>query len=80
MKELSIDLSWELTCPSLSLCEHSNAHIIRYNNEFELKEGAAPGWGGVGEKSNPEQALAAAISSCHVMTFLALAARVDGQS
>jgi organic hydroperoxide reductase OsmC/OhrA len=38
---------------------------------------AAPDWGGDAENTNPEQALAAAVSSCHMMTFLALAAKAD---
>ena len=36
---------------------------------------AAPDWGGDPAHTNPEQALAAALSSCHMMTFLALCAK-----
>ena len=36
---------------------------------------AAPDWGGDIANTNPEQALAASISSCHMMTFLALASK-----
>lgn len=53
----------------------SNAHEVIYNQQFQLKADAAPDWGGNAEYTNPEQALAAAVSSCHLMTFLALAAK-----
>ena len=36
---------------------------------------AAPDWGGDPERTNPEQALASALSSCQMMTFLALSAK-----
>jgi len=35
----------------------------------------APDWGGSANNTNPEQALVASLSSCHMMTFLALAAK-----
>ena len=37
---------------------------------------SAPGWHGSELNSNPEQTLAASLSSCHMMTFLALAAKM----
>ncbi len=75
MSGLSIDLSWQRTSPDLLAGAYSNAHTITYNDRFELKADAAPDWGGDVANTNPEQALAAAVSSCHMMTFLALAAK-----
>ncbi|MDX1738955.1 MAG: OsmC family protein [Alphaproteobacteria bacterium] len=75
MSDLSIETSWERSEPSLEFNKFSNAHTVRYNNHFELDVDAAPDWGGDPENTNPEQALAAALSSCHMMTFLALAAK-----
>lgn len=75
MSGLSIDLSWERTSPDLRPGTYSNAHRITYNDRFELEADAAPDWGGDAARANPEQALAAAVSSCHMMTFLALAAK-----
>jgi len=48
---------------------------VRYNSSNEVQVDAAPDWGGEPENTNPEQALAAAMSSCHMMTFLALCAK-----
>ncbi|MEQ8665911.1 MAG: OsmC family protein [Rhodospirillales bacterium] len=75
MPDLSIDLNWERTSPELRAGEYSNAHTVRFNDAFELVADAAPDWGGDAANTNPEQALAAAMSSCHMMTFLALAAK-----
>ena len=38
---------------------------------------SAPDWRGSELNSNPEQTLAASLSSCHMMTFLALAAKMS---
>ena len=75
MSELSVDLSWQRTSPTLATGQYSNAHEIRYNEGHALPADAAPDWGGDPAHTNPEQALAAALSSCHMMTFLALAAK-----
>lgn len=75
MSELSIDLNWQRSEPDLQPGKYSNAHNLRYNDRYEQQADAAPGWGGDPENTNPEQALAAALSSCHMMTFLSLAAK-----
>jgi organic hydroperoxide reductase OsmC/OhrA len=76
MSELSVDIVWNRTTEELLPGKFSNAHDVNYNKQFQLKADAAPDWGGNAEYTNPEQALAAALSSCHLMTFLALAAKV----
>ncbi len=75
MSELSIELSWQRSELDLRPGRYSNAHNVRYNDNYEQQADAAPAWGGDPGKTNPEQALAAALSSCHMMTFLALAAK-----
>ena len=77
MSELSIDLHWERAEPDLQAGRYSNAHSVHYNDSYDLRMDAAPGWGGDAENANPEQALAAALSSCHMMTFLALATKAN---
>ena len=77
MSELSIDLHWERAEPDLQSGRYSNAHTVHYNDTYDLPMDAAPDWGGDAENTNPEQALAAALSSCHMMTFLALAAKAN---
>lgn len=75
MAALSIQLHWQRTEPALQMGKYSNAHTVHYGNRYDLPVDAAPDWGGDPENTNPEQALTAALSSCHMMTFLALAAK-----
>jgi organic hydroperoxide reductase OsmC/OhrA len=75
MSNLSIELRWHRSEPEFRSGKFSNAHTVRYNDSHEVRADAAPDWGGDPENTNPEQALAAAVSSCHMMTFLALAAK-----
>ena len=75
MSDLAIELHWQRIEPDFAPGKYSAAHLVRYNNTHEVQCDAAPDWGGGLENTNPEQALAAAMSSCHMMTFLALAAK-----
>ncbi len=76
MSELSINLSWRRNESELIPGKFSSEHDISYNDHFKVKADTAPDWGGSAENTNPEQALAASLSSCHMMTFLALAAKI----
>ena len=75
MSELSITLQWSLGDGEMVQGKYSNSHEIFYNDSFKLMADAAPDWGGDSANTNPEQALAASVSSCHMMTFLALAVK-----
>ena len=76
MKNLSIELNWALRNGELNFGKYSTDHKIKINDEILLNAGSAAEYGGSPNNLNPEQALAAAISSCHMMTFLALAAKM----
>lgn len=75
MSDLSIQLHWHRTTPALKPGSYSAEHTVQYNDRFDVQADAAPDWGGDPANTNPEQALASALSSCHMMTFLALAAK-----
>ena len=75
MSDLAIDLHWQRREPALKPGAYSNAHVLHYKGGHEVIADAAPDWGGEAGNTNPEQALAAALSSCHMMTFLALCAK-----
>lgn len=75
MSELSIQLHWHRTTPELKPGAYSAEHTVIYTNSYDVQVDAAPDWGGDPANTNPEQALASALSSCHMMTFLALAAK-----
>ena len=76
MSELSIKLNWKRKEEELSPGKFSSEHEVSYNDHFIVKADTAPDWGGSAENTNPEQALAASLSSCHMMTFLALSAKI----
>ena len=76
MQNLSIELNWALGNGELNYRKYSTDHKIKINDEILLNAGSAAEYGGSPNNLNPEQALAAAISSCHMMTFLALAAKM----
>jgi organic hydroperoxide reductase OsmC/OhrA len=76
MSNLAIELHWQRAEPALQPGKYSAEHTVRYNSSHEVQVDAAPDWGGKPESTNPEQALASALSSCHMMTFLALSAKV----
>ena len=75
MNELSINIEWNLQEESLKPETFSKNHKI-YINDNIFNAGSAPEYGGKENEINPEQSLAASISSCHMMTFLALAAKM----
>ena len=75
MENLSIELNWLLESGNLQDGKYNTDHKIKINNEILVNASAASEYGGNPNNLNPEQALAAAISSCHMMTFLALAAK-----
>tara|TARA_B100000963_G_C22295892_1_gene523448 strand:- start:198 stop:647 length:450 start_codon:yes stop_codon:yes gene_type:complete len=76
MSVISIDLSWTINGDQLISGKYSNQHDISFTPNIKVKGDSAPDWNGSIHNVNPEQSLAASISSCHMMTFLALAAKM----
>jgi hypothetical protein len=76
MSDLSIQLHWRRTEPELQPGKYSSEHTVQFNGNHEFQADSAPDWGGDANNTNPEQALASALSNCHMMTFLALVRRV----
>ena len=76
MEELSINLNWDLGGKDFEPGKYSPDHMIFVNDDISMPSSAAPDYGGNKNSLNPEQGLAASISSCHMMTFLALAAKM----
>ena len=77
MTKISINLTWKLNNGKLTPGNYSNKHEIKFNDKISINGDAAPDWRGDKQNSNPEQTLAASLSSCHMMTFLALAAKMN---
>ena len=77
MTKISIDLSWKLGGGKMTPGNYSNQHQITFTPNIKITGDSAPDWRGNELNSNPEQTLAASLSSCHMMTFLALAAKMN---
>ena len=75
MSDLSIQLRWERAESDFQPGTYSGSHVVTFNDGTSLGVDAAPDWGGDANQTNPEQALASALSSCQMLTFLALAAK-----
>ena len=76
MSKISIDLIWKLENGDMSPGKYSNQHEITFTPNTKIIADSAPDWRGNKLNTNPEQTLAASLSSCHMMTFLALAAKM----
>lgn len=75
MSELAIEINWKRQEDQLVYGEYSRVHEVIYNETLTVLADTAPDYGGDVSHTNPEQTLAAALSSCHMMTFLALSAK-----
>ena len=76
MSKISVDIIWNIGSGDLSSGIYSNKHENKFNSKIALPGDSAPDWKGDPNNTNPEQTLAASLSSCHMMTFLALAAKM----
>tara|TARA_B100000579_G_scaffold205104_1_gene167633 strand:+ start:287 stop:733 length:447 start_codon:yes stop_codon:yes gene_type:complete len=72
----SIEIIWDLGDQELSPGKYLTDHKVILNENLTIDGGSSPDYGGSVSNINPEQKLAAAISSCFMMTFLALAAKM----
>ena len=72
----SIELEWKLGNNKLEFGKYLTDHKVILNENVSIEAGSSPDYGGSDKNINPEQKLAAAVSSCFMMTFLALAAKM----
>ena len=75
MSEHKIRLSWHRTGGDFSPRGYNRNHVVRFEGGQRTMFSAAPCLGGDPAWVDPEEALVAALSSCHMMTFLGAAAR-----
>ena len=76
MAEHRIALNWEKGDAPFSYETYPRNHTISFKNGLEtLTASSAPAYKGDGGKADPEDLLVAALSSCHMLSFLAIAAK-----
>ena len=75
MSEHRTLIRWKRGDAPFSYETYDRTHRWVFAGGTELDASAAPEYRGRAELPNPEEALVAALSSCHMLTFLAIAAR-----
>jgi organic hydroperoxide reductase OsmC/OhrA len=74
MSEHRAVVKWSRTSADFTYMSYNRDHTWRMG-QTDVPASAAPAYRGDAAKVNPEDALVAALSSCHMLTFLAIAAK-----
>ncbi len=74
MPEHKIKLSWHRTGSEFAPLSYNRNHVIGFKGGQRVLFSAAPENGGDPAWADPEEALVASVSSCHMLAFLAAAA------
>ncbi|HEX4636313.1 MAG TPA: OsmC family protein [Rhizomicrobium sp.] len=76
MAEHHIQLTWEKGAAPFTYDAYPRNHTIAFKNGQEtVIASASPNYKGDAGKTDPEDLLVAALSSCHMLSFLAIAAK-----
>ncbi len=75
MSEHRATVQWRQTGGSFDYDSYSRNHSWSFANGTSIEASAAPDFRGDDTRIDPEEAFVAAVSSCHMLTFLAIAAR-----
>ena len=73
MSEHKVYLSWKNEGNDFSYKTYDRTHQMKFEGGTLIKASAAPDYLGKAELVNPEEAFAASLASCHMLTFLAIA-------
>ncbi|MBN1758870.1 MAG: OsmC family protein [Chitinispirillaceae bacterium] len=75
MSEHVVTLNWTLQTESFDYEAYNRTHSIDFEGHNRLCASAAPDFHGDPSCVNPEQSFVAALASCHMLTFLAIASK-----
>ncbi|MEA3213438.1 MAG: hypothetical protein QOE70_6495 [Chthoniobacter sp.] len=75
MSEHKATLNWKRESADFTYQSYNREHIWSFDGGAEVKASASPAYKGDPACVDPEEALVAAVSSCQMLTFLALATR-----
>ena len=68
-------ISWRRTTDTFTYETYNREHTWSFGEAGVVQASAAPGYLGLPTHVDPEQAFVASLSSCHMLTFLAVAAK-----
>lgn len=74
MSEHIAEIDWNRQTESFKYQDYNREHSWRFNSGIEIKASATPKYLGKPDFVDPEEAFVASLSSCHMLTFLAIAA------
>lgn len=74
MSEHHAGIRWQLSQGSFADKSYSRDHTWHFKGGQQLAASSAPSYAGNPDCVDPEDAFTAAVSSCHMLTFLAVAA------
>jgi len=77
MSEHKAMLTWSRGGTDFSYKTYPRNHTWRFEGGVEVPASSAPQFLGDASRVDPESALVAALSSCHLLTFLAIASNSD---
>ena len=75
MHEYRAATTWRRTSADFTYDTYNRAHEVRFGSGHIAPWSAAPEFKGDVDRVNPEEAYVASLSTCHMLTFLAVAAR-----
>jgi len=75
MSEHHARIGWKRTTPDFAYDTYNREHEWRFKGGNVVAASAAPAFKGRDDRVDPEDAFVATLSSCHMLTFLAIAAR-----
>ena len=74
MAEHKARIDWKRSTDDFTYDTYDRNHRWRFEGGIEVAASAAPDYLGQAERVDPEEAFVASLSSCHMLTFLAIAA------
>jgi organic hydroperoxide reductase OsmC/OhrA len=75
MSEHHATITWVRESAEFTYETYPRTHTWSFPSGIQVEASSAPEYLGSADRVNPEEAFVAALSSCHMLTFLALAAR-----
>jgi len=75
MSEHKVTLTWKCGDTPFEYQKYPRDHTWKFDGGHEMQASAAPAYLGNPKNVDPEEAFVASLSSCHMLTFLAVAAK-----
>ena len=75
MSQHCATIRWNRESPEFTYDSYNRAHQWEFDAGIEVAASSAPAYLGETDRVDPEEAFVAALASCHMLTFLALAAK-----